>query len=91
MRPWRDVRVIFVLAVLAAIAVILLLRESQPPTPTRARALNYEPVPSAAIVAFYMRTARSSRTSARPTRSCTPRARHNVDPGVLVAVTGQEQ
>ncbi|MDX6525678.1 MAG: hypothetical protein QOI43_1189, partial [Gaiellales bacterium] len=53
MRPWRDIRVIFVLAVLAAFAVIVLLIESQPPTPTRARALNYRPVSVAAIVAFY--------------------------------------
>ncbi len=54
MRPWRDIRVIFVLAVVAAVALILVLRASQPPTPTRARALTYKPVSAAAIVAFYL-------------------------------------
>jgi predicted membrane-bound mannosyltransferase len=53
MRPWRDVRVIFVLAVLATVGVILLLIQSKPPTPTRAKALTFRPVAAAAIVAFY--------------------------------------
>ena len=91
MRPWRDVRVIFVLAVLAAVAVILLLVETQPPTPTRARALTYQPVPAAAIVAFY--EAHGSQLANERTADAILRAarRHNVNPGVLVAITGQEQ
>ena len=91
MRPWRDIRVIFVLAVLATIAVIVLLVESKPPTPTRARALTYHPVDAAAIVAFYeahhsqLANERSANAILRAAR------RHNVNPGVLVAITGQEQ
>jgi hypothetical protein len=90
-RPWRDVRVIFVLAVLAAAAVILLLLETRPPTPTRARALTYEPVPADAIVAFY--EAHGSQLANQRTADAILRAarRHNVNPGVLVAITGQEQ
>jgi hypothetical protein len=90
-RPWRDIRVIFVLAVLAAFAVIVLLIESQPPTPTRARALNYRPVSVAAIVAFY--EAHASQLANDRTANAILRAaqRHDVNPGVLVAITGQEQ
>jgi hypothetical protein len=90
-RPWRDSRVIFVLAVVAAVALILLLRASQPPTPTRARALNYKPVSAASIVAFYV--AHDSQLANERTAEAILRAaaRHDVDPGVLVAVTGQEQ
>jgi hypothetical protein len=90
-RPWRDARVIFVLAVVAGLAIILLLRASQPPTPTRALALNYRPVSSAAIVAFYVAhhsQLANERTAAAILHAA---ARHDVDPGVLVAVTGQEQ
>jgi hypothetical protein len=90
-RPWRDTRVIFTLAVLAAVAVILLLIESQPPTPTRARALTYEPVSASAIVAFYQ--AHGSQLANQRTADAILLAarRHNVNPGVLVAITGQEQ
>jgi hypothetical protein len=91
MRPWRDVRVIFVLAVLASIAVIVLLIRSQPPTPTRAKALTFRSVAAATIVAFY--EARGSQLANDRTAEAILRAarRHNVNPGVLVAITGQEQ
>ena len=91
MRPWRDVRVIFVLAVLASFAVIVLLVQSQPPTPTRAKALTFRPVPAAAIVAFYR--AHGSQLANDRTAEAILRAarRHDVNPGVLVAITGQEQ
>jgi hypothetical protein len=90
-RLWRDTRVIFVLAVLATVAVILVLIESQPPTPTRARALTYQPVPAAAIIAFYQ--AHGSQLANQRTADAILLAarRHNVNPGVLVAITGQEQ
>jgi hypothetical protein len=83
--------VIFVLALLAALAVILLLFETRPPTPTRARALTYRPVPADAIVAFY--EARGSQLANQRTADAILHAarRHNVNPGVLVAITGQEQ
>jgi hypothetical protein len=90
-RPWRDVRVIFVLAVLAGIAAIVLLRSAEAPTPTRARALTYRPVSSGAIVAFYL--AHNSQLANERSAKAILRAalRHDVDPAVLVAVTGQEQ
>jgi hypothetical protein len=90
-RPWRDIRVIFALAVVAALALILLLRASQPPTPTRALALHYQPVPASTIVAFYL--AHGSQLANDRTAEAILRAavRHDVDPAVLVAVTGQEQ
>lgn len=91
MRPLRDVRVIFVLAVAATIAIIVLLNASQPPTPTRAKALNFQPVSASTIVAFY--TAHGSQLANDRTANAILRAarRHDVDPAVLVAVTGQEQ
>jgi hypothetical protein len=91
MRPWRDSRVIFVLALLTAFGVILLLIQSRPPTPTRARALNYRPVSADAIVAFY--EAHASQLANDRTAQAILRAaqRHDVNPGVLVAITGQEQ
>ena len=91
MRPWRDARVIFVLAVLAGAAVIVLLLRSQPPAPTRARALTYEQVSAAAIVAFY--ETRGSQLANERTADAILRAarRHDVNPAVLVAITGQEQ
>lgn len=91
MRPWRDSRVIFVLAVLAALGVIVLLIQSQPPTPTRAKALTYERVPADAIVAFY--AAHNSQLANSRSANAILRAaqRHDVNPGVLVAITGQEQ
>jgi hypothetical protein len=90
-RPWRDSRVIFVLAVLAAAAIIVLLIRSQPPTPTRAKALTYEQVPAEAIVAFY--EAHNSQLANERSAKAILRAaqRHDVNPAVLVAITGQEQ
>ena len=91
MRPWRDIRVIFVLAVLAAFAIIVLLRASQPPTPTRALALNYRPLSVSAVVAFY-ESHNSQLANDRSARAILLAAeRHDVNPGVLVAITGQEQ
>jgi hypothetical protein len=90
-RPWRDVRVIFVLAVLVTVAVILLLIQSQPPTPTRAKALTYRPVPAAAIVAFYETHASQLANDRSANAILRAARRHNVNPGVLVAITGQEQ
>ena len=91
MRPWRDIRVIFVLAVLAAFAIIVLLRASQPPTPTRALALNYRPLSVSAVVAFY-ESHNSQLANDRSAHAILLAAeRHDVNPGVLVAITGQEQ
>jgi hypothetical protein len=90
-RPWRDVRVIFVLAVLASLALILLLRASQPPTPTRARALHYQPVSASTIVAFYLAHDSQLANDRSAEAILRAAARHDVDPAVLVAVTGQEQ
>jgi hypothetical protein len=90
-RPWRDVRVIFALAVALAIVLVALLQSSQSPVPTRARALTYKHVSAASIVAFYQ--SKGSQLANERTADAILRAalRHDVDPAVLVAVTGQEQ
>jgi hypothetical protein len=90
-RPWRDSRAIFVLAVLAAIAIIVLLIQSQPPTPTRAKALTYERVSADAIVAFYEAHNSQLANSRSANAILRAAARHDVNPAVLVAITGQEQ
>jgi hypothetical protein len=83
--------VIFVLAVALTIALAVLLQSSQGPVPTRARALHYKPVSASSIVAFYQ--SKSSQLANVRTADAILRAalRHDVDPAVLVAVTGQEQ
>ncbi|HEY1479779.1 MAG TPA: hypothetical protein VGF46_07095 [Gaiellales bacterium] len=91
MRPWRDTRVIFVLAVLASVAIILLLRAAQAPTPTRAKALQYRPVSAATIIAFYEAHGSQLANERSAEAILHAAARHDVDPGVLVSVTGQEQ
>ena len=74
-----------------ALVLVVLLESSQAPVPTRARALTYRPVSAAAIVAFYQ--SKDSQLANERTADAILRAalRHDVDPGVLVAVTGQEQ
>jgi hypothetical protein len=83
--------VIFALALAVAVLLVVLLQSSQPPVPTRARALTYKPVSAASIVAFYQ-SKDSQLANARTADAILHAAlRHDVDPAVLVAVTGQEQ
>jgi hypothetical protein len=90
-RAWRDARVLYAVLVAAAVLLALLAESSQPPTPTRALALHYRPVPAGAIVDFY-RAKDSQLANDRTAHAILEAAlRHDVDPGVLVAVTGQEQ
>jgi hypothetical protein len=87
----RDARVLFAALVAAAILLALLAQSSQPPTPTRALALHYKAVSAGKIVDFYRQ--KDSQLANDRTAHAILRAalRHDVDPGVLVAVTGQEQ
>jgi hypothetical protein len=87
----RRAQVVYVAGLALCALASWLVWRSAPPQPAQARALRYQPVPLSRVEAFYR---------SRGSRLATPAAaaaieiaawRHDLDPVVLVAITGQEQ